>query len=517
MKAIKDSKTKNSSRNIVFGFCLKIYQLLMPFIIRTIIIYVLGMEYAGLNSLFVSILSVLNIAELGVGTIMVFYMYKPIEEGDTDRICALMGLYKLYYRIIGLVILVIGICLTPFLPKLIKGDIPEDINLYILYFLNLGATVLSYWLFAYKNSLFQAHQRNDVVSRVTILTDTVKYILQISLLFIFKNYYYYVIALLITQVLNNIIIAKRADAAFPKYKPQGVLSKEDRKIVNSSIKDVFYGQLGLIITLSVDSIVISAFLGLVPLAQYQNYYFIINALISFFTIFYQSLRASIGTNIITKTRNENYSDFRFINFVVIGVLSFCAACLMNMFQPFIELWVGKENLLDDICVLLFVIYFLIYELSLLIGSYKDVSGKWHADRFRPLITALVNLTLNIIMVQVIGIYGILLSTIISFTFINIPWLFKRVFIDVFDYEVKRDYVKYLGKSVLVLIVVVTASTMVCRLVPARSLVVQLIMNFIVCCLVSVLLYSIFFKNSDEYKRAITMLGKIRRKVIKKVV
>ena len=143
MTNTRDSKTKNSSRNVVFGFALKIYQLLMPFIIRTIIIYTLGMEYAGLNSLFTSILSVLSIAELGVGTIMVFYMYKPIEENDSNRICALMNLYKLYYRVIGLAILGIGVAITPFIPKLITGDVPADINIYILYYLNLGATVLS--------------------------------------------------------------------------------------------------------------------------------------------------------------------------------------------------------------------------------------------------------------------------------------------------------------------------------------------------------------------------------------
>ena len=177
-----DSKTKNSSRNLVFGICLKVYQLLVPFLIRTIIIKILGIEYAGLNSLFTSILQVLNIAELGVGTALVFSMYKPIVEHDDKKICALMQLYKIYYRVIGLVILAIGLCITPFLSKLIKGDVPPDINIYVLYFLNLGATVLSYWLFAYKNSLFQAHQRNDVVSKVTILTNTVMYVLQISLL-----------------------------------------------------------------------------------------------------------------------------------------------------------------------------------------------------------------------------------------------------------------------------------------------------------------------------------------------
>jgi len=167
---------------------LKIYQLLVPFVMRTAMIYFLGVQYLGLNSLFSSVLQVLNLAELGVGSAMVYSMYKPIADDDTDTICALMRLYKIYYRIIGLVVCVAGLILLPFIPYLIKGEVPPDINVYILYVLNLGATVLSYWLFAYKNSILQAHQRTDMISKVMLVTETVKYILQFVILAIFHNY-----------------------------------------------------------------------------------------------------------------------------------------------------------------------------------------------------------------------------------------------------------------------------------------------------------------------------------------
>ena len=505
MTNIRDSKTKNSSRNVVFGFALKVYQLLMPFIIRTIIIYTLGMEYAGLNSLFTSILSVLNIAELGVGTIMVFYMYKPIEEHDSERICALMTLYKLYYRAIGMVILVAGVAITPFIPKLISGEVPADINIYILYYLNLGATVLSYWLFAYKNSLFQAHQRNDVISKVTIITDTVKYILQISLLYLLHNYYYYVIVMLLIQVLNNLMIAYRADKSFPGYKAKGSLSKAEKRTINSSIKDVFYGQLGMTVTLSVDSIVISAFLGLVPLARYQNYYYVVNALIGFFNIFYQSLRASIGINLLVKSKDVNYRDFKFVTYFVMVTLSFCSSCLMNLLQPFITLWVGKENTLSDIFVLLLVVYFFIYEFTLLIGCYKDISGKWHADRFRPLLTAIFNLILNIIMVKYIGLYGVLLSTIISFIIINIPWLYRRVFIDVFNENDKYDYAIYLLKSFAVLLICILFSTIVCHSVNFNNSVLEIIVRLLIIIFINIFVQLVFNRNNIEFERAISLI------------
>ena len=195
---------------MVFGIILKIYQILLPFLFRTVIVYTLGVNYLGLNSLFTSILQVLNLAELGVGSAMIFSMYKPIAEDDEKKICALMNLYRKYYNIIGLVILVIGILLTPFIPKLINGEVPKEINIYILYIMNLIATVLSYWLLAYRNSVLQAHQRLDVSSKITIVTDSFKYFFQLVALYFCKNYYLYVLAILITQLVNNIITAHMA-------------------------------------------------------------------------------------------------------------------------------------------------------------------------------------------------------------------------------------------------------------------------------------------------------------------
>lgn len=200
----KIERTKNATRNIIFGIILKVYQILVPFLMRTAMIYLMGVQYLGLNSLFTSVLQVLNLAELGVGSAMIYSMYKPIAEDNNTVICALMNLYRTYYRIIGAIIAAVGLLLTPFIPKLISGDVPQGINIYVLYLLNLGATVLSYWLFAYKNSILQAHQRVDVVSKVTLVTSTVQYALQLLVLWVFKNYYLYVVVLLATQALTNI-------------------------------------------------------------------------------------------------------------------------------------------------------------------------------------------------------------------------------------------------------------------------------------------------------------------------
>lgn len=176
---MKSNRTQNTKRNIIGGFLNKLVGILFPFIIRSIVIKVLGVNYLGINSLVTSILQVLNMTELGFSSAIVYSMYKPISEGDSEKICALMNLYKKVYRIIGLVILVSGVILIPFLPKLINGDIPEDINITIIYIIYLFNTVISYLLFAYKNSILIAHQRNDITTNINSILLVFQYSIQI--------------------------------------------------------------------------------------------------------------------------------------------------------------------------------------------------------------------------------------------------------------------------------------------------------------------------------------------------
>ena len=229
---MKIERTKNAARNIIYGIILHLYQTIIPFIMRTVMIYYLGVQYLGLNSLFASILSVLRLAELGVGNAMVYSMYKPIAEDDKETICALMCLYKKYYRAIGLFIAVAGGVLTPFIPQLIHSDLPDGLNIYVLYLLHLGATVLSYWLFAYKNSLLIAHQRNDIKNKVVLVVNTSLYIVQFFILLVLRNYYLYVIAILVSEAVTNIVTSVIVDKMYPQYEARGSLPKEKVKEIN---------------------------------------------------------------------------------------------------------------------------------------------------------------------------------------------------------------------------------------------------------------------------------------------
>lgn len=493
---------------------MKLYQIIVPFAMRTAIIYLMGIQYLGLNSLFTSILQVLNLAELGVGSAMVFSMYKPIAEDDKESICKLLKLYRTYYRVIGLLIAVVGCTLTPFVPKLIHGDVPTGLNVYILYILNLAATVLSYWLFAYKNSILQAYQRTDVVSKVSLLTNTIQYGLQLFVLWAFHDYYLYVIVALLTQALTNVLTAIAANHLYPQYKPEGTVSKAQVRKINQRIRDLFTSKVGAIIYNSADTIVISAFLGLTVLAVYQNYFYILNAITGLISVIFGACTAGIGNSIVTESKKKNFRDFDTFSFIIFWIAGFCSVCLLCLYQPFMELWVGKDLMLSFSAVVCFVIYFYFFQFNALFNMYKDASGMWHEDRFRPLVSALANLVLNLLLVQVIGIFGVLLSTVIAILFVGMPWLIHNLFTVIFERRYMKGFVLRLVKYSLVVLLSCFASYFVCRFINL-GLVVTILVRGVLCVLISNLIYYFAFRNSREYKRALNLVnsmtkGKISR-------
>ncbi|MHC0456065.1 oligosaccharide flippase family protein [Clostridium perfringens] len=510
---MKINRTKNATRNIIFGMILKIYQLLIPFVMRTAMIYLLGIEYLGLNSLFTSVLQVLNLAELGVGSAMVFSMYKPIAEDDKETICALMNLYKIYYRIIGAVVLIAGVILLPFIPNLISGFIPDDINVYILYLINLGATVLSYWIFAYKNSILQAHQRVDVTSKVMLITESLKYVFQLSALAISHNYYYFVIVVLFSQVITNIVTAVVSDKMYPQYKPIGNLSKIEKVQINRRIRDLFTSKIGSVIVNSSDTIVISAFLGLTILAIYQNYFYLITAVIGMVSIIFNACTAGIGNSLVMETKEKNFLDLQKLTFIISWIAGICSCCFLCLFQPFMKIWVGEKMLLDFSVIICLCVYYFIYEINQLLNMYKDAAGIWHEDRFRPLITALTNLSLNLIMVQFMGIYGIILSTVISMLLVGVPWLLHNLFTVLFDKKFLKPYIFKLIKYTIVVILSCIVTYYVCILIQLSDC-LTIVVRGILCIIIPNSLYFLAYRNTEEFKQSVALFNSITGRKIK---
>lgn len=493
----KLNRKSNTIKSTTTGLIVQTISLLVPFFIRTVFIRTLGLEYNGLNSLFVSIMQVLNLAELGVGYALVFSMYKSVAENDVHKTCALMALYRTYYRIIGCAILLIGLLITPFIPHLVKGDIPSGINIYIVYYLNLSVTVFSYFLFAYKNSILTAYQKDYISNIIILFINICKYLLQLVVLIRFRDFYAYLLVCLFFQPIQNIVIAIAAHKCYPQYSPKGHLSKAERNEINRKVFNLFAAKVCGVVTNSAASLVISSVLGLYVLGKYNNYYFILSSVMALYGVFFNSIRAGLGNALLTETNHKNVSDFKKLTVFVFLLICICFSCLLNLCQPFVELWVGRESLLDQSSCVLLSFYFLFFQFSVFLAVYKDAAGKWKEDLVRSIVSLMFNLIMTIIMVKSIGLNGVLLSPVFTYALISGPWLLVILKKHVMDFDIK-EYVFSMFQYVGCTLASGFLSFLICRSIKADGI-VSIIVYLAISLLISTSLFIIIFRNKKEFE------------------
>lgn len=439
---MESSRTRNTQRNIFFGLIQKGIAILLPFVNRTVIIWLLGIEYSGLNNLFSSILSVLSLTELGFNTAVVYSLYKPIAEKDKKRICELLCLLRNIYKIVGLIIFILGCSIIPFLHLLIKKECPTDINIYILYFLYLTQTCTSYFLFAYKETLFIADQRNDISSKVHTFVDICRYILQFVILLVTKNFYFFVLISIFGNIFSNILINIISEKVYPEYIPEKSLKIRIPKEMIKQIFGLFINRVCDTFRNSFDSIIISSFLGLVATGMYGNYYFVYSALYGIMLVICNSMGASVANSIIKESVQKNYDDLNKFSFIFSWINGFCTVCLFIFYQPFMKLWAGEEYLLSTYEMSLFCLYFYVINMNNIRNQYISGTGIWWNLKFSYIIEAVGNLILNIGLGKLFGISGVLWASIITIFFFNFLWrnkvLFKQYFSDfkVWKYELR---------------------------------------------------------------------------------
>ena len=491
---MSDGRMKNSARNIVSGIINKAVSMLFPFIIRTVIIKEIGIEYAGLNGLFSSILAVLSISELGFGSAIVYSMYKPVAEHDDDKVCALLNLYRKVYRYVGGIILLLGLALLPFLRWFVKGDVPNDINLHFLYLVFLFNTVISYFTFAYKSSILTATQREDLNTKVNTYVNIGGYICQLIVLILTRYYMAYIFLLPVFTIVINIVRSCVVDRYYPQYKCKGQIEKDELKSIYKNVGALVGNRINGTIILSADSIVISAILGLTASACYNNYYYIINAVIGFVIIIFNSVRPSIGNSMVTESREKNYSDFKKISSMICWIAGFCSISLICLFQPFMTLWVGEEYLLPFSTVVMFGLYFYEWKMLDVLVLYRDAGGMWWSDRFRPYIVSLVNIAGNISLVHFFGLNGVVFATLFSSMCISYPWVLCILFKEYFK-TTCWEYLKELFFNTVIVAVSGVITYLACNLIPIDGFIALGIKIGVCCVLPNIIIYITFGKNT----------------------
>lgn len=430
---MSESRVRNSKRNMMSGMVRQMLNILLPFITRTLILHRLGAEYQGLDSLFRSILHVLNLADLGFSTAVVYVLYKPIAEKDYSSVCAIIAYLKKVYRVVGLVILCVGMAILPVLPQFISGTYPSELNIYVIYVLYLINAVVSYWGYAYKSTLLTAMQREDVVNNIYTVSTTGLRIAQVVLLLVTADYYFYIAAMPLFTIINNVLIAVFSRKLYPFIEAQGKMPEAIRKDLNKQIRGIVINRVGDVARNGFDSIFISSFLGLVSVAIYDNYYYIFYALYSITLTITHAVQASIGNSMAIETTEKNYGDMNRLSFMFTWFTGWCSICLCCLYQPFMLIWMNgnAEMLFSAGNMLLFVLYYYAISMNSIRNLYVNGAGLYWELRLWFILEAVGNIVLNLALGYFFGVTGIILATIITIFVCNfitrINVLFKVYF------------------------------------------------------------------------------------------
>jgi O-antigen/teichoic acid export membrane protein len=436
---------KNVKRNMVANAASSGIRLLFPFLNRTLFLWLLGPEYLGLNGLFASILGVLMLAELGFGKAVVCSMYKPVADDDRELLCGYLRFYRTVYRCVGAAIFIIGLSLLPFLDKLVHGTVPPDVDLHILYIIHLVNTAASYFLFAYRGVVLGAHHRNDVITNIRTGVSIAQYVTVFLILLVTRNYYHYILATVAFTVVQNVLLVKASRRLFPDIEPRGALPPEMRRRVISDVKSIFMHKVGGVITYSTDNLVISAFLGLVAVASYGNYYYVMASVAGIVEVVYSSMTGGFGNKIYTESKEENFRLFMRMNRLSMAVVVFCSAMMTAMYQPFMVVWVKGDPALmrHALTPVLMVLFFYIVQSRQVLLAFKSAASLWRQDRWKPIVAGAVNLVTNILFVLFLPdaykLDGVIFSTIIGLVLIQVPWESHVMFTNFFGRAESRAY------------------------------------------------------------------------------
>lgn len=502
---MKLARTENAFRNTIWGAVYRLLAIVGPFVIKTIIIKNISMEYSGLNTLFNSILTVLNLANLGFSSSLVYTMYDAVAKEDHKAICAMLNFFRKIYRIIGTIILGMGLVVMPFLPRLVGDECPPDANLYVMWALYLSATVLDYLLFGYTNAIFSAYQREDTRLKIMTVRYAFQYVVQILILAVLKNYYVYLVTLPLMVIPNSIALYYTAKKQYPLLRCVGTPSKEIKSGVYHRVKTLFGHKVGNTLLVNADSIIISSFLGLSVQALYSNYYYILTAVNGVVEIITNGCLAGIGNKLIVDSKEENHKLFLSLSYGWVALIGLCATCMLCLFQPFVGgIWIGEEGLLDEKFVIFMTLFFYTWMFRLMQLTYRDASGLWTKDWLKPYVSMALKLVLSMIMVKLLeNIVGVLIPTIIIMLLVYFPWeayvLYKHLFC--------RNWMVYIKRIVcytLINLFNAVVCRYVCLAVSPDNTAVSFIVRLAVICIIFPLVWLLVTYRTDEFRQLLSI-------------
>lgn len=498
----------NSLRNIGVGFVCQLTIMIFSFATRTIFVRLLGAEYTGVSGLFSNILTLLSLAELGIGNVLIFSLYAPLKNKDENTVCQYIHYFRKLYNRIALAILLIGLLLIPVLPIIIgECSLPmgEIQKYYVLYLLN---SVFSY-IAVDKVTLIQADQKIYIKTVTSTIASILMHLSMIALLLIKKSFTGYLLIQLTFTLGQNLVLNYYAQKMYPYLKKKTDLpSKVFTNSIIRNIKATFLYKVAGVIINYTDNILISVLFGVSMVGYYSNYSLLISYVMTFIGYITTGIAGSLGNLNAEENTEKSYKMFKNMIYLYNGVTVFSTACYLNIVQGFVSFCFGKQYLLGYETIIAILFSFYVAHVIQPVVMYRESMGMFVQIKFVLVITSVINIILSVVLGKLIGVAGIIVATGIS-RLVTVAWyepviLFKQKFEQPMS-EYWIFQIKNFGVNLLIIIL----SFIVCSLLPNQ--IIWLVVKLIITVIIILVIEYVTMRKTQEYNwLKDKLIGIIRR-------
>ncbi|WP_179019470.1 lipopolysaccharide biosynthesis protein [Winogradskyella forsetii] len=416
------SRVSHAIKNMQFSMLFYLIFLILQFVSRKLFLDNLGDEFMGLSGTLRSLLSFLNLAELGIGAAVGFSLYKPIFNKDHGRINELISLFGHLYKKIGLFILIGGLIISAFFP-IIFDTLKAPLSIvYYTYYTFLFGMCLNFF-FNFHIILLQADQKDYVITSNSQSLNLIKIILQCVIVFYFHSIYGWITLELIYYIVNSYILRKKIKQIYPwlllNKKTTNSILKTNPEIIKK-VKQISFHKLGAFVTGGTDKILIFSFISVESVAFFANYEMLFSRLLQFVNTAFAGTAAGIG-NLVAENNKENthkvFWEMMALRFYIGGV---SVIVLYFVTEPFILVWLGDKYILSKYVLLLFLINMFIMQVRIPVDHFKDAYGLYQ-DVWAPVVQSVINLSASMILLKYFDLAGILMGTTIAFSIVILIW------------------------------------------------------------------------------------------------
>lgn len=446
MEMNKDSRTLNAKKNIITALICKILSLCLLFVARMVFIQYIGIEFLGINGLLSNVLTLLSLADLGIGTSLNVCLYKPLAEKNLKKISALMWYFKKIYYMIGLSIMVMGILFVPALPYIINLETPiKYLEVYYLVF--VAKSAVSYF-YSYKSSLIQADQNGRLVNRIELYVNMIKIVFQIIFIVLCKLYIVYLLIEFIFVIVQNVWISHKVDEMYSFIKEKTEIESEEKRKVKENIKSIFIYRISWTLLNGTDNIIISLLVGTVYVGLYSNYCMVTNGIALLLGMIFNSLTPTIGNLVVSTMPDKRYNAFLILQMLCYWLSSIVTISFFFLIQDFISIWIGENMRLGWLVIIAMTIDLYFANTMRTIWSFREGTGMYNKIKYVMSITAIINILLSLVLGKILGVSGIIFATTLSKLityFIVEPRLLYQQF---FKNSSKEFYKNYLERWII---------------------------------------------------------------------